>query len=187
VPALRDRKLHEQQAAAMAEAITHYQRQYPGRPAYLMGCSAGGWVALRAMELLPEGVAIDGAALFSAAVDARRDLRPALAHVRGRLVNSCSPWDVLLLGAGTLTVGTGDGRHAGSAGMLGFGPPRGENGCAEPGARAGQGTTLYDGKVVNVRWRPGMLLRGRHFGHITATAPAFVAKDIWPVLRREAQ
>lgn len=162
VPALCDSPLHQRQAQAMADYLADYRRRYPQAPLYVMGCSAGGWIAWRVLELLPPEVTVDGVALLSAAVDPGRDLTAGLAHVRGVVVNTFSYLDCLILGLGTLVVGTGDRRHTPACGMVGL-----------------KGN---DGRVVNLPWRPGMIFSGKLGGHVTATPPAFIARYVAPLL-----
>jgi pimeloyl-ACP methyl ester carboxylesterase len=121
-----------------------------------MGYSAGGFVAARALELLPAGVQVDSAALLSSAVSPWRDLRPACRAVRGRLLVSASVGDCWVLGAGTTLFGNADGVHSPGLGMLGYlGPP--------------------DRKIVQVHWRPRMLRQGLLGLHDWSMLPAFIA------------
>lgn len=165
LPALWKHDAIEREAQEVADLVVRLRRDAPARPVYVLGCSAGGQVALRALERLPDGVAADGAALLSAAVDPKRDLRSALAHLRGRLVVSCSPLDCIILGAGTLLFGNADGTHAPGMGMVG---PHG------PGAE--------DPRVVVVRWGWRMARTGRMGGHATATPPVFIGRYVAPAL-----
>ncbi|RPI60489.1 MAG: hypothetical protein EHM48_07150, partial [Planctomycetaceae bacterium] len=78
LPVLMNRREMDRKAARLAKFITHQRRRHPERPIYLMGCSCGAYVSVRAMELLPTGVAVDSAALLAGAVDSRRNLSAAL-------------------------------------------------------------------------------------------------------------
>ena len=163
IPALRNRSLIERHAARIAACITEYIRTHPGAPVYVLGCSGGGFVALRALELLGDDVQVASAALLSAAFDPRRDLAAALSHTRGPLVVTASPLDFIVLGAGTLLFGNPDGRHCAGVGMKG------------PADAASD-------KLVCIRWRPAMILSGRLGGHPSATPPAFIARYVAPVM-----
>jgi pimeloyl-ACP methyl ester carboxylesterase len=153
----------EAEARRLACFLADERRQNPDRPLYVMGCSAGGYITLRALELLPDGVNVDSAALLSPAVDPRRDLSPALAHVSGPLVNSSSLLDWFVLGLGTWVFRTADGTRSASAGMVGF---------------AGQ-----DGHgAIEIRWHPRMILSGRLGGHASCSPPAYITKYIAPAM-----
>lgn len=159
----RNRRKIEAEARRLACFLADERRQNPHWPLYVMGCSAGGYVTLRALELLPDGVKVDSAALLSPAVDPGRDLSPALAHVSGRLVNSSSPLDWIVLGLGTWVFGTTDGRRSASAGMVGL-------------------DRRDDSMVTELRWHPRMILSGRLGGHTSCSPPAFITKYIAPAM-----
>jgi len=161
-PALWDVALHERHSEEIAACIADFRTRHPEAPVYVLGCSAGGQVALRALERLPRGVRATSAALLSAAVDGRRDLSAVLAHLDGPLVNSCSILDALVLGLGTLVFGTGDRKHALSAGMVGL--------------------KATDDRIVNIPWRPRMFLSGRLGGHSSCTPPKYIARWIAPAM-----
>ena len=163
LPPLTDRALIERRAGQVAECIEDYGRRYPHCPVYLLGCSAGGFLALRALELLGEGVQIESAALLSPAFDGRRDLAPALSHLKGRLVVTYSSLDWIVLGLGTLLFGNADGRYCRAAGLTGV-------------------LGDYAGKVLNMRWRPGMILSGRLGGHVSAIPSSFIARYVAPAM-----
>lgn len=154
--------LHERHAREIADYIADYKRRHPAAPVYVLGCSAGGQVALRAIELLPDGLSVDAAALLSPAVSPRRDVTGVLAHIDGMLVNSCSRLDFAILGLGTLVVGTGDRKRSASAGMVGL--------------------RTDDERVVNLFWRPSMVFTGRMGGHNSCMAPAFIARYVAPLM-----
>jgi acetyl esterase/lipase len=106
----------------LAEQIAQYQRNHPGRPVFLAGHSAGGGIAVFAMEELGkiEGAKpIEGAFLLSASISADYDLTAALRMTRRGLVNVSNPED-RLLGRGTAAFGNVDGGHGDSAGRTGF-------------------------------------------------------------------
>jgi pimeloyl-ACP methyl ester carboxylesterase len=153
---------HERHAREIADYIVQYKQQHPAAPVYVLGCSAGGQVALRAIELLPDGVSVTAATLLSAAVSPRRDVTGVLAHLDGPLINSCSLLDFAILGLGTRIVGTGDRKRSASAGMVGL--------------------RSRDPRVVNVSWRPSMIFTGRMGGHNSCMAPAYIARYLTPLM-----
>lgn len=164
LPAIMDSAMLERRAAALAERIVRQRRRHPRRPLHVIGYSCGGYVAVRALELLPEDIHVDSAALIAAAVNPWRDLAPAARHVAGRLVVSSSVLDWLIVGVGTLVFGTGDRRHTFSLGMLG----------ARRRPLPANGTDL--------RWRPGFARMGNLGGHFCATAAPFIRKRLAPEL-----
>lgn len=163
LPCIMDRALLERESQRLADFIAAQRRQNPSRAIYLMGYSCGGYVALRALELLGPGVTVDGAALLAPAVDPRRDLTAAAARVTGKMVVTSSVGDWLILGLGTLLFGTGDRAHWPSMGMIGPAAPQPAN-------------------VVHLRWRPRDLLAGHAGGHFAASGKRYFARRIAPEL-----
>ncbi len=163
IPALVNFGRAELRAARLAEFITRRYRKKPDRPIYLFGISAGGFIVLRAIELLPPDVRIHSAALLSAAIDPNRDLGRALSHIDHILTDSYSMLDFVILGAGTAIFGTADRKHTASAGMVGL-RHNGEE------------------KIVAVPWRPAMILTGRLGGHTSCSPPAYLSRYILPLM-----
>jgi len=162
LPAIMDARLLEREARRLAAYVARRQRGAGGAPIYLVGYSCGGYLAVRALELLPAGVKVRSAALLAAAVDPKRDLGPARARLSGPLVVASSVLDWLIVGAGTLLAGTGDRRHTPSAGMVGLRRP-----C--------EGT-------VEIRWRPGLIGAGHFGGHFSASAVGFIERHVAPAM-----
>ena len=163
VPAIVGKRAHQQQARRLARFIHQCRRQYPDRPTYLIGYSSGGFVALRALELLNPAAAVDAAALLAPAVSPGYDLTAAAQRVRGKLVVTSSFLDWAIVGFALVLLGTCDRRHSVSAGMVGL--------RRAPAA-----------DVVQIRWRPGLVRLGHFGGHFSATAPAFVARWVAPAM-----
>ena len=164
LPAIMSSSMLERRAAALAEYITRSRREIPDRPLTLMGFSCGGYVAVRALELLPEDVKVDSAVIFAAAVSPYRDLALACSRVTGKFVVSSSVCDALIVGMGTLMFGTGDRKHIMSIGMIG---PR-----FKP----------VPENLVDIRWKPGYVRYGNFGGHFTACARRYVKEVIAPFL-----
>jgi len=162
LPALADGKLHEREAGRLADYLTHQRRAHPDRPIYLFGYSAGGYIAARAMELLPDEVKVDGVCLMSAAFNPRRDLRPAARHVRGRIIVIASLIDVVMF-LGTLLFGTCDRVFSPSVGAVGY------RGPDLPG-------------LMQIRWRPSRMRLGWFGDHFTVSYPSLIAKLVAPRL-----
>jgi pimeloyl-ACP methyl ester carboxylesterase len=117
---LRSTHWHRLAAARLSQRIARYQDAYPGRPIFLIGHSGGSGVTAEALLALPAERSITGAIFLASALSAAYDLQPVLERVDTRLWAVRSWLDWLQLGIGTTLVGTFDGRHSPSAGMIGF-------------------------------------------------------------------
>jgi hypothetical protein len=105
----------------IAQEIMMYQREYPGRPVYIIGQSGGAGVAVFTAEHLADGgAAIQGLVLLDGSVSSVYDLSTALRACQKGIVNFYNPDDVVLLQAGTAMWGNVDGGHGDSAGRVGF-------------------------------------------------------------------
>jgi pimeloyl-ACP methyl ester carboxylesterase len=152
----------------IAKIVTDYQDKHPDRPVYIVGHSGGGGVAVFTAEAMPEGRQIDGLILLSASISSAYDLKKALSHCRNGIVSFYNKGDSTLLGLGTIVVGTVDGTHGPSAGLIGF------DAFDKPGYES-----LYQVKMVGVS----------EDSHTTSTQAGFVANfvtpwvlsDSWPV------
>lgn len=160
LPTIAARRFLEAESQRLADHLAALRRRRPDLPIHLMGYSCGGYIALRALELLPEDARVDSCTLLAAAVSPWRDLNPAARRVSGPIVVTSSPLDVVV-GLGTLLVGTADRRFAPSLGALGCRGPRCE-------------------KVRPVRWRPRLVRLGHWGGHFTTTAERFIARCVVP-------
>ncbi len=163
LPVIMGRRILQREAERLAECVARRRREGPDRRIYLIGYSAGGFVVARALEMLPEGVKVDAAALLAPAVDPRRDLEAPAGHVRGKLLVVSSLLDWVIVGLGTLLLGTCDRRHTPSMGMVGPRGPAAEN-------------------VAEIRWRPRLLRLGHFGGHFSTTACGFVAGRLAPAM-----
>ncbi len=104
----------------VAKTIIEYQDKHPGRPVYVVGHSGGGGVAVFTAEAMPEDRQIDGLILLSASISSAYDLDKALSRCKRGIVNFYNREDSGVLGLGTILVGTVDGTHGPSAGLIGF-------------------------------------------------------------------
>jgi hypothetical protein len=159
-------------AEELAALILETKQAAPGRPIYLVAKSGGTGLALLATERLPPNT-LERVILISAAVKPDYDLRPALRATRREVVSFYSKHDWLILGWGTRTFGTVDRTHCASAGKVGFQLP--EDFDAEDRA-------LYQ-RVVQIPWRPSMLLLGYAGGHSANSWPLFTLVELAPWLR----
>jgi pimeloyl-ACP methyl ester carboxylesterase len=162
VPLIADRNYLEVRATKLAGFIAERRRERPEAPLHLVGYSAGGFIAQRALELLSRDVDVDSAVLIAAAFDPRRDLNPGAGRVRKNLVVTSSPLDAIV-GLGSVLIGTCDRIHCRSLGCRGYRGPQCD--C-----------------LVELRWRPGLVLLGNFGGHFTAPAERFVQRKIAPLM-----
>jgi pimeloyl-ACP methyl ester carboxylesterase len=102
------------------DMIVNYQDSHPGKPVYVVGHSGGGGVAVFAAEALPKDRKIDGLILLSASISSAYNLKKAASRCSKGIVNFYNPDDAGLLGIGTTVLGTVDGTHGPSAGLIGF-------------------------------------------------------------------
>ncbi len=102
--------------------IQAYQKQYPGRPVYLVGQSAGCGISVFAAEAMAKASAppVDGLILLDASLSADYDLSTAMKQSRKGIVSFYNLDDVRMLKTGTEIFGNVDGGHGNSAGRLGF-------------------------------------------------------------------
>jgi hypothetical protein len=117
--------------------------------------------------------------LLSSALSPDYNLAKALRAVHRRMTLFWSPFDVIVLGAGTRLFGTIDRRKSISAGLVGFRQPRGLDEFA----------IRQYAKLKQVRWSPRMASTGYLGGHVGPDSPAFLRKYVLPLLevRSEAQ
>ena len=168
----RNRRMAEE----LAEQISQYQQRHPGKPVFLIGHSAGGGIAIFAMEALervPGARPVEGAFLLSASISSDYDIAPALAMSRRGLVN-VSNKDDRLLDKGTGTFGNVDGKRVDSAGRTGF-----------------QRTypKVFERPITNEQTRRELGIGGP--AHFVATneqlietyAPAWILSESWPPAR----
>jgi len=161
IPALTDRGLLERESRRLADFVARRRKEHPRQPVYLVGYSRGGYVTVRALELLDGTHRVDSAAVLAGAFSPRRDLRGACRSVVGPLVISSSPADWFIVGLGTLLFGTADRVRVPSVGMTGL---------SERGDRCPQ--------VVSIRWRLGMAAWGHFGGHFSAASSALMRREV---------
>jgi hypothetical protein len=169
---LRAWRRNRRVAGQIAQRVVAYQRQYPGRPVWLIGHSAGGAIALLAAEMLPSGHSLTGIVLLAPAISPHYACDAAMARTERGIWNYYSPGDVFFLGLGTLVFGTCDGRHGPSAGLIGFH-------CTNP-------TSSSDCRLRQIRYRLRMISQFNLGGHFGCVHRVFVAESIAPIMRHEA-
>lgn len=171
---LTSRARHERESAALVDAIRAFHARHPGAPVCVVAQSGGCWIAVRAMEKLDEArEAIDAAVLIAPAISPVYDLTRAARACRTRIVSIHSPFDWVMLGAGTTILGTADRRWGPAAGLVGWCERAGQTpeGCGVPNA---------------LTWTPAWARLGHFGGHCTSAAPRVVAAYVAPLLRDAA-
>ena len=107
----------------IAEEIAEYQRDYPGKPVWIVAQSGGCGVAVFCAEWMtrtPGAKPLEGLILLDASVSADYNLNAALSMCREGILNFYNLSDVALLEVGTKVFGNVDGGHGASAGRTGF-------------------------------------------------------------------
>jgi hypothetical protein len=156
-------------AGDLAAQILRFKDCHPDRPVYLLAKSGGAGLALLAAEQLPPNT-LERIVLLSAAVSPDYDLRGALRATRCEIVSFYSHFDRLILHWGTTHFGTIDRVYGPAAGMLGFRVPPDLN---------DEEFALY-GRLIQVPWRPSMLLVGYAGMHSCNSLPLFLAGQVVP-------
>ncbi|MGE3804378.1 MAG: hypothetical protein AB7K24_06875 [Gemmataceae bacterium] len=167
---LQDHRYLMKKAKSLSDEVERYRTANPGCPVYLLAKSGGAGLALAAAELLPSDC-LERIVLLSPAVAPSYDLRPAL-RAAGQIVSFYSHGDYIILGLGTSQFGTVDRRYGPAAGLLGFDVPA----YLAPGDRK-----LYD-RLVQVSWKPEMIMLGHLGTHLGTSMPGFLHKQVAPWL-----
>jgi hypothetical protein len=119
---LRAVKLAERAATDLAERVAAYRRRHPDKPVHVVGYSGGGYVTIRLLNNLPPGVRVTSAVLLAPSVSPFIEVAPLAMKTERGLTHFWSPYDIPVLGLLTLLIGTTDGWHSPSAGLVGFHP-----------------------------------------------------------------
>ncbi len=172
-------------AALLADAVRQFRARQPDDPVFLVAKSGGSGVVVKALEQLEEN-SVCRAVLLSPALSPRYDLTAALRAVSKEMVVFWSPWDVIVLGAGTRVFGTADRVRTASAGMTGFTLP--DASSSLPAADSdGAGNDVERerqyAKLRQMRWAPRMARTGYLGGHMGPDSPIFLRNYVVPLLR----
>jgi pimeloyl-ACP methyl ester carboxylesterase len=160
----------EAEGRRLAERVACWRQQFPDRPVYLVGHSAGCGVVLAAVESLPPG-SVERVVLLAPASSAEQDLRPALACARQGVDVFHSRRDWGYLGVGVALAGTTDRRWAPAAGRVGFRP-----------AAAGPWDDALFAKLRQHPWDPCVAWTGNRGGHYGTYQPTFLRAYVLPLL-----
>lgn len=171
---LRAWKRNLRQAQQIAQRIVDYQEEFPGRPVHVIGHSGGGALAILTLEALPADRRVTSAILLAPALSTRYSLTTALQRTERGVWNFWSPLDVIFCGAGTLLLGTIDGRLQPSSGMIGF---------RDPAGLSDADREIYHEKLHQQAYSPRMAHTFNLGGHFGCVNRVFVEERIAPLLR----
>lgn len=173
---LQDIRYLLQKAEVLANRVRRYREEHPDRPVYLIGRSGGAGLVLAAAERLsPES--LERIILLSPAVSPAYDLCPALRAARRGIVSFHSTYDRVVLDWGTKEFGTIDRVYGPSAGLRGF---------VVPNDLMPEEKQLY-AQLVQVSWKPAMILEGNLGTHIGSSMPGFITKEVAPLLKSDGE
>lgn len=167
---LRGARRHRVQAEKVAARIVEYQRDFSGRPVFLIGHSGGGGIALYALEKLPPSHKITAAILLAPAVSPDFDVSQVLKQTDRGIWDFRPCLDLFLLRLGTLFAGTMDGVHTFAAGAVGF-----RRQVHEP--------DIHQPALVDFPYRFSMARCFNFGGHMGSTNRVFVSEWIAPLLK----
>ncbi len=143
----------------VAQMVADYKREHPGKPAYIIGHSGGGAVAVFAAESMPAGQTVDGLVLLSASISAGYNLSRALGNCRSGILNYYSHNDGILPATEGISQ-TVDGVRGTSAGLSGF--------------------RRSSGRLYQMGWSGRMTRYGNGGSHMASCSSAFIAQFIAP-------
>jgi pimeloyl-ACP methyl ester carboxylesterase len=166
--ALGSADLNREQARLLAGRIEKLYRADPRARIIVTAHSGGTGVAVWALELLPADVQVQTLILLASALSPEYDLSPALSHVRDQALSFYSPYDEIVLGLGTRSLGTIDRVYTEAAGYVGFKP-------ASP-----QDPTQY-AKLKQFNYDRAWMRLGNAGEHIGALSPMFAQHVIAPL------
>jgi hypothetical protein len=184
IAALYAEKHNAAEAQKLADRIAQVRKDNPRGRIVVSAHSGGNGIAVWALErlpadvrvddvllLAPADVRVDDVLLLAPALSPDYDLSNALRHVKGQAHAFTSPYDLFILGAGTMLFRTMDGKRTDSAGRVGFVEPE--------GADAAQ----YE-KLVQHPYQSSWMKYGNIGDHIGVMSRHFVASVIAPLVVR---
>lgn len=161
-------------ARQIADRVIDYRRQYPGRPVWLIGHSAGGAMSLLTAEFLPAEQSVTGIVLLAPAMSSEYSCEAAMQRTERGIWNFYSAGDVWFLGLGTLVFGTFDGVHWPASGRIGF-------------AHRTDPSPSAECQLRQIPYRLRMLWQFNFGGHFGCVHRVFVAETIGPILREDSK
>jgi len=173
MPPLNQRRIerNKDRSHEIAMRVARYQMAHPGKPVILVGQSGGAAMAIWTAERL-RGRSVDGIVLLAASISPVYRLDRTLAASRRGVVSFYSERDMFLLGFGTTVLGTMDGNHSRSAGMVGFAYPQ-------------PMPPMYN-RLFQVPFDSKMSASGNVGLHLTSSAEGFVREYVTPIVMAKA-
>ncbi len=168
VPDLKVPHRHRERGRRLAHWLTEYRHRHPDHTVDIVAMSGGCYVALQALEQLPDDLSVKRCIMVAGAFSPAYDLTPALARVEERMYVYYSPGDWLTVGLATLVFGCNDGVHAFAVGNRG--PVMRDH-------------PYYRERLVVRRWNWRWLKYGYLGDHPTSRSRGFLSKEVFPALR----
>lgn len=170
---LRGWRRNQRQIERIVARIVAYRKEFRDRPIYLIGHSGGGAMTVLILEKLPPDHPVTGAIILAPAISRSYPLATALQRTERGLWNFWSRGDLFFLGLGTLALGTLDGRHQVSAGLLGF---------REPANINPHDHEVYNQQLHQVGYSTRMARAFHLGGHFGCVNRVFVTEYLAPLL-----
>lgn len=149
-------------SGGLSRKIRDYARRHPEQEINLIALSAGTGIAVWAIEGLPKDARVDNLVLLGSSLSHNYDMSKALKHIKGKVYVYHSEHDEILTSAVRI-LGTVDGKHEDSAGLVGLHPPKGG-----------------DGKIVNIAWSQRFMEYGWTGAHTDSTNRRFIQHVVAP-------
>jgi hypothetical protein len=149
-------------SGGLSRKIRDYARRHPEQEVNLIALSAGTGIAVWAIENLPQGQQVDNLVLLGSSLSHNYDMSKALKHIKGKVYVYHSGHDEILTSA-VRVLGTVDGKHEDSAGLVGLHPPKGD-----------------EGKIVNIAWSQKFEKYGWTGSHTDSTNRRFIQHVVAP-------
>jgi hypothetical protein len=163
---------NHREAQKIADRIMERRGADPHARILFTAESGGAGPLIWALERLPQGAMVDEVVLAAPAISPGYDLSAALHHVRGKMYVFTSAGDWFMLGWGTSTFGTIDGKKCDAAGRFGFVKPK--------LADAAEYT-----KLVQIPYDSAWMKYFNFGSHTGAMSPAFARHFLAPLLVRD--
>lgn len=152
----------------LGREITNYLREHPKADANIIALSAGTGVGIWAIENVEPPYKVNNYVMTGSSLSSRYDLRPALRHMKGKIICYYSSSDPVLDGP-VRALGTIDGTFDDSAGLVGL---------KGPGADSPQ--------VVNIGRTSRFASLGWTGGHADCVTERFVRGEIYKYIVNRA-
>jgi pimeloyl-ACP methyl ester carboxylesterase len=160
-----------EKAREVAAFVEAYRERHPGRPVFIVGHSAGAGIAVFATELMPQDNPIDGVVVLGSSLSPTYDLTKALERSKYHLV-ACSGATDLFIWWMSVAAKNIDGTKGRAAGQEGF---------KLPDDASDERREAFE-HVVQIRWKPSMMVHGNLGGHGGFTNAGWVSDNLAPYI-----